>query len=152
MTTRDEPDPIAEARIAKRAVPRAVLVSYDASRRAQRTLADAIELCRDTGARLGVAVVRQREVVFVSPWVFPPPPPCQPDACGDLLRRLPDDLSVTYLSSDYPAGMREIAEFAKRLDCECVLLPYSGWRARRATRVLARRGLAVLVGAERVPD
>jgi nucleotide-binding universal stress UspA family protein len=125
-------------------------VPYDGSRRAERTLAHAVELCRDANARLGLAVIWPRFLVFDSPWVCVAAPIQERDTCNDLLRRLPDDLSVTFLSWPHPAGVREIAEFARRLDCDSVLLAYSGRRARRAARILARSDVAVLLDADGV--
>jgi nucleotide-binding universal stress UspA family protein len=141
--------PVTEAPMTQRAVPRAILVVYDGSQRAERAVADAVELCRDTNACLGLAVIRQRVVVFSSPWVCVATPISERNTCNGLLRRLPDDISVRFLSWPYPAGMRQIAELAKRLDCDWVLLPYSGWRARRAGRILARSDVAVLTNSAR---
>jgi hypothetical protein len=131
------------------AKPRAVLVTYDCSRRAERALAQAVELCRDTHARLGVAIV-QRAVLFNSPWLCIATPVSERDLFNSVLCRLPDDVSVRFLLWRYTIGMREIAHFAERLDCDSVLLPYSGWRARRAARVLTRQGVGVLVSADGV--
>lgn len=128
--------------------PRAVLVVYDGSRRAERVLAHGLALCRDTRARLGLALIQERVVLLNSPWVCVAASVHDGDVCDGVLRRLPDDLSVSFLSSSRPTGVREIAEFAKRLDCDSVLLPYSGWRARRAARILARGDVAVLVDAD----
>jgi nucleotide-binding universal stress UspA family protein len=138
-----------EWRITGGATPRAVLVTYDCSRRAERALAQAVELCRDTHARLGVAII-QRPVLFNSPWVCIAAPLSERELLNGLLCRLPDDVSVRFLLWRYTIGMREIAQFAERLDCDAVLLPYSGRRARRAARVLTRRGVAVVVHADGV--
>jgi nucleotide-binding universal stress UspA family protein len=123
---------------------RAILVPYDGSHRSEQALECAVALCRDTRARLGLAIIRHHVVVFASPWVCVASPVCERETCNGLLRRLPDDVSVRFLSWPYPAGARDIAEFASRLDCDAVLLPYRGWRARQARRLLSRRGLSVL--------
>jgi hypothetical protein len=114
-------------------------------------LAQAVELCCSSGARLGLAMIQPAVFVSPSPWVCViVTPRWEPDDCSRLLRGLPTDVSVKFLSSPYPAGISEIAEFARRLDCDSVLLPYSGRRARRAARVLARHGIEVLVNADQI--
>jgi hypothetical protein len=91
---------------------------------------------------LGLALIEPWVYTAQSPWVcIVVPPRWEPDDRARLLRRLPGDVSVKFLSSPQPAGMSEIAAFATRLDCDSVLLPYSGWRARRAAQVLARHGV-----------
>jgi hypothetical protein len=137
-------------RMAQGARPRAVLVPYDGSRGAERALSHAVELCCDANARLGLAVIWPRFLLFDSPWACIAAPIHERDTCNDVLRRLPDGLPVTFLSWPHPAGVRDIAEFAKRLDCDSVLLAYSGRRARRAARILARHDVAVLLDADGV--
>jgi hypothetical protein len=90
-------------------------------------------------------MVIHRVVVLNMPLVCVAASISEHDACNRLLRQLPDDISVKFLSCPHPAGMVQIAEFAKRLACDSVVLPYSGWRARRAARILARHGVAVLL-------
>jgi nucleotide-binding universal stress UspA family protein len=137
--------PTTEGRPTTRAKPLGVLVPHDGSRQADRALAHAVELCLETHARLGLALIQPRVVLIQSPWVCVVVTPIwERDACNRLLRRLPGDISVSFVSSPYSAGLREIAGFAKRLQCDSVLLPYSGSRARLAARILARRGVAVL--------
>jgi nucleotide-binding universal stress UspA family protein len=126
--------------------PLGVLVAHDGSRRSDQTLADAVELCRGSRARLGLALIQPWVYTVQAAWVcIVMPPSWERVDCDRLLHRLPSDVSVKFLSSPHPAGVSEIAEFARRLDCDSVLLPYSGWRARRAARVLARHGIEVLV-------
>jgi hypothetical protein len=108
-------------------------------------------MCRETRACLGLMVIH-RVVLLTAPLVCVAAPSSERDTCNGLLRRLPDDISVRFLLCPYPAGMGHIAEFAKRLDCDSVVLPYSGWRARRAARILARHGVAVLLDADRLPS
>jgi nucleotide-binding universal stress UspA family protein len=135
----------------ERAVPRAVLVPHDGSARAERALAHAVELCRETRACLGLVVIR-RVLMLNAPLVCVAAPISEEDTCNALLRRLPDDISVRFLSCTYPASIAHIAEFARRLECDSVVLPYSGWRTRRAARVLARHGVAVLLEADGLPS
>jgi hypothetical protein len=135
----------------ERTAPRAVLVPHDGSVRAERALARAVELCRETRACLGLMVI-YRVVLINAPQMCVAAPISERDTCNALLRRLPDDISVRFLSCLYPVGMGHIAEVAKRLDCDSVLLPYSGWRAHRAARILARHGVAVLLDADRLPS
>jgi hypothetical protein len=78
------------------------------------------------------------------------PPSWERDDRDRLLHQLPSDVSVKFLASPHPASVSELAEFARRLDCDSVLLPYSGWRARRAARVLARHGIEVLLDADSI--
>lgn len=124
-------------------MPGAIFVPYDGSRRAQQALARAVELCRDTSAHLGVAVCR-RQIVGCG-W----PGPCavsvitEQELSTDLLRRVPDDISLRFLGCTAPLGSRGIAELATRLECDTVVLPGRGIRTRAVARTLARSGFRV---------
>ena len=128
---------------------RGIFVPYDGSARAERALAHASSFCRSSGARLGIAVMQPRIACFASPWVHVPGVVVsQRHVCGPVLRRIPPDVSVRFLFSPFPTGLSQVAEFAKRLECEAVLVPHRGRAGRRTAKALSKHGLAVFVMPE----
>ena len=123
---------------------RGVLVPYDGSRRAERALARAVAVCRSSRARLGVAIVQQPVVAVASPWVCTAIPSSERHLRCKLLQRLPDDLSVVFISWPRRPSLRDIVALANRLECDSVVLARRGWRARRAERGLHRRGVSFI--------
>ena len=126
-------------------MPTAIFVSYDGSRRSRQALVCAIELCRDTRALLGIAVIRPHVVGFGWPGSCTAAFVSEQTVCREALALVPDDVSVRFLAHSHPVGIRDIAEFARRLGCESVILPDRRFGARRAARLLGRAGLALLV-------
>jgi hypothetical protein len=127
-------------------IGQSVLLPYDCTRSSEHALLCAVAYCRESRARLGIAITPPWFMSFASPWVTVPPNmvlPCHATA-REMLSRVPPDAPFTFLISHYPAGVPQIAEFARRLDCDSVLLPLGGWRLRRATRALGKLGLPVL--------
>jgi nucleotide-binding universal stress UspA family protein len=125
-------------------------VPYDGSTRSERALARVGPLCRTTGALMGIAVVQPRWCAFASPWVHVPGiVVSEREMCSHVLRQVPPDVSVRFLVSPYPAGVSQIAAFAKRLACDSVFLPHRGRSGRRLGRALARRGLSVFMLPEK---
>jgi nucleotide-binding universal stress UspA family protein len=128
---------------------RGILVPYDGSARAERALAFASSFCRSSRACLGIAVLQPRIVAFASPWVHVPGVVfSQREACGPVLRRVPQDVSVRFLFSPIPAGASQIADFARRLGCDAVLVPQRGRAGRRMAKALSKRGLTVFLVPE----
>ena len=123
-----------------------VLVPYDGTARSEWALTCAVEHCLQSRARLGIAFIPPCYALAASPWasaaLFQP----GDDARRAILRKIPDRVSVRFLVCGHPAGVRDLAHFARRLDCDSVLLPLRGLRLRRAERALAKAGLEVLNG------
>jgi hypothetical protein len=122
-----------------------VLVQYCCTGRSEEALARAVAYCVRSHARLGIAVTAPWFAHMGMPWMVAPHavvPTAQ--TCRYVLRKVPDELPVKFLLWPHPAGLAEIADFARRLQCDSVLLPMRGWRLRHAARVLSRSGLLAL--------
>jgi len=131
---------------------RAILVPYDGTGRAELALEAAIVRCRESRARLGLSMTAPWFATVGAPWLSIPAL-LTPDleSAKRVLGRIPDDVLVRFLLWPYPAGGREIAQFARRLDCDSVLLPFRGSRARHIKRTLSRRGLQILEAGPAAP-
>lgn len=121
-----------------------VLVAYDGTARAERLLRCALAHCAQCRARLGVAIVPPPYAMVALPWAGASIlQPCD-ESRRELLKRIPADVSVRFVVCSYPIGTRQVAELARRLECDSVLLPQRGMRLRLAERALTRLGLGVL--------
>ena len=126
-----------------------VLVIYDGTSRAERTLSYAVEHCQRVHGRLGIAVVPPWYALASSPWAGAVLIHTRAAARREALRSVPDDVPVRFVASNYPLGPRDVPGLAQRLGCDLALLPFGGLRRRRAERLLAKAGVGVLSDGER---